>query len=60
MSDVRKFEVLDGGGGVNGHTLALYETIMDAIYDKAGMIPLAAAIGVLEIAKADLIDDQRE
>lgn len=57
MSDnLRVFE----GHGTPGHVLAgeMAERIKEVIYDYSGRLPVAAAVGVLEIVKAEILDEQ--
>jgi len=47
--------------GAPGHEIAgeMAETIKQVIYAYSDRVPVALAIGVLEIVKSDIISDQR-
>ncbi len=53
-------EVLKTSGGP-GHEIAgeMAEKIKAVIYEYSGRVPLALAIGVLEIVKAEIMDEQQ-
>lgn len=55
MADLRVFT----GDGRSGHELAneMAERLNSVIYDYAGRVPLATAVGVLEIIKIELLED---
>ncbi len=60
MGDIKTFKVVTGGGqSPTDITVEMYDRIVDVIYDYAGTVPLASAIGVLELVKSELIRDQR-
>lgn len=52
--DVIKFE---GGKPAQDHAADMCEAIKATVYQFAGKVPLATAIGVLEIAKREIIDE---
>jgi hypothetical protein len=49
------------GGGQNVQSASgdLAERIKALIYEYSGRIPLAAAVGVLDIVKLEIIEEQR-
>lgn len=56
--DDRKLIVLDGDGRTQHENAnSMCEEIKDVIYSYSGKVPLATALGVLEIVKKELIDD---
>jgi hypothetical protein len=58
MSNICKFT----GDGKRNTDLAdeMCEAIKSAVYDFSGRVPLATAIGVLEIAKQEILDSSKE
>ncbi len=60
MDEKKKFAVIEGDGRfVSACANELHERIMEAVYDYAGILPLVSAVGVIELAKIDLIEDQK-
>lgn len=60
-SNVTPLTVFSGGGKrIQDDCGELGEQIKAAIYAYSGRIPLAAAIGVLEIVKTEIIDAAKE
>lgn len=54
-----ELKVFTGGGlGVKEASGELCERIKALVYEYAGILPVSAAIGVLEIAKAEILREQ--
>lgn len=58
MAELRVFP----GNGQKGHELAneMANRLNDVIYDYAGRVPLATALGVIEIVKIELLEAASE
>ena len=56
---MRQITVFDGGGQ-RSHEVAgeLAERIKELVYEYADKMPVATAIGALEIAKIEILNDQ--
>jgi hypothetical protein len=57
MSDIKVFS-----GGVRAEVAAgqMCQEIKKAVYSFAGRVPLATAIGVLDIAKHEILQEQND
>lgn len=54
-------KVFEGDGkSANQDALELCEAIKDAVYQYDGKMPLCTVIGVLEVAKLEIIEDQKD
>ena len=60
MSDpMKNIKVFEGGRPVQVAAGELAERIKEIIYEYSGQIPVAAALGVLEIVKIEIIQNEQ-
>lgn len=59
MSAVELKVFTGGGQSIQAASGELAERIKALVYEYAGRLPAAAAIGALEIAKLEIMEDQR-
>lgn len=57
MSSVTRFQPIEGSGRGVDRTLELCEAIKDACYRIGEGMPVAAVVGCLEIAKAEIMQE---
>lgn len=60
-ADIGNLKVFTGGGqSVQAASGELADRIKDLVYEYAGRLPVAAAIGALEIVKHEIMDMERK
>jgi hypothetical protein len=60
MTQIIGFKVMEGGGAVLDRAEQLSDAIKSACYENAEGLPLALVLGVLEIVKAEILEEHRE
>ena len=55
---MKKFTLITEGKHVEDHAADMCEAVKSAVYEFADKVPLATAIGVLELAKLEIISEQ--